>query len=257
MRPFALVPFTNELKRRLHERGVETLFNAGQIRYPNNIVLEPPCSLKWLKVESDLKLGAFSYFVSGYCFACEIGRYTSIGEEVNVGRQDHPLTWLSTSPFQYLNTPLFDIGHEFDGAEQFHGYRSHLVGVVPGTILKHSTIGHDVWIGHRAFLRPGVTIGTGAVVAAESVVVDDVPPYAIVGGNPARVIRSRLPEKMAGRLLATRWWRFAPWQLGKVAFHELEKSIDQIEEIAATAKPYEPKPVLISDVIAEIGQPVM
>src|SRR5271154_489746 len=148
--PFALIPFTAQLKQRLRELGVETLFNPGQVRYPNNLVLEPPCSLKWLRIESELKLGAFSYFVSGYGFACEIGRYTSIGEEVNVGRQDHPISWLSTSPFQYLNTPLFDIGHEFKGAEQFHRYRSPPVGDAPGTVLKYTTIGPDVGHGHRA-----------------------------------------------------------------------------------------------------------
>ena len=251
--PFALIPFTGELKQRLRERGVETLFNPGQVRYPNNLVLEPPCSLKWLRIESDLKLGAFSYFVSGYCFACEIGRYTSIGEEVNIGRQDHPTSWLSTSPFQYLNTPLFEIGHNFEAAEQFHAYRSHLVGVMPGTVLKHTTIGHDVWIGHGAFVRAGVTIGTGAVVAAQSVVVKDVPPYAIIGGNPAQVIRSRLPEKMAERLMATRWWRFAPWQFDQVAFHDLDRSIGRIEEIAATAEPYQPKKLHLSDIVAEMA----
>lgn len=251
--PFALIPFTVQLKQRLRELGVETLFNPGQVRYPNNLVLEPPCSLKWLRIESELKLSAFSYFVSGYSFACEIGRYTSIGEEVNVGRQDHPTSWLSTSPFQYLNTSLFDIGQDFPGAEQFHRYRSHLVGVVPGTVLKRTTIGHDVWIGHGAFVRAGVTIGIGAVVAAQSVVVKDIPPYAIVGGNPAQVIRSRFSEKMIERLLATRWWRFAPWQFDQVAFHDLERSIDRIEEIASTAEPYEPKLLHLSDIAAEMA----
>jgi hypothetical protein len=112
-----------------------------------------------------------------------------------------------------------------------------------------------VWIGHGAFIRAGVTIGTGAVVAAQSVVVKDVPPYAIVGGNPAEVIRSRLPEKIAERLLAARWWRFAPWQFDKVAFHEIEKSIDRIEEIASTATPYEPKKLRLRDIVAEMAEP--
>ena len=252
---FKLISLTAELKTRLHELGVETLFNANQVKYPSNLILEPPCSLKWLRVESDVVLGAFSYFVSGYCFACTIGRYTSIGEQVNVGRQDHPMSWLSTSPFQYLNSPLFDVGREFQDAEQFHAYRSHLVGVVPGTVLRRTTIGHDVWIGQGAFIRAGVTVGTGAIIAAESVVVKDVPPYAIVGGNPARVLRSRLPEKLAERLLATCWWRFAPWQLDRVDFHDVERSIDGIEEIANVAKPYEPGKQSLGDLAAALPIP--
>ena len=253
--PFATVSLSQDLKRRLYDLGIETLFNPGQIKYPNDIVLEPPCSLKWLRIERDLILGAFSYFVSGYCYACTIGRYTSIGEEVNIGRQDHPIDWLSTSPFQYLDTPLFDVGDGFPGAAQFHAYRSHLVGVVPGTVLKRTIIGHDVWIGHGAFIRAGVTIGTGAIVAAQSVVVKDVPPYAIVGGNPAHILRARIPEHISERLLATRWWRFAPWQLTGIAFHELEKSIDQIEEIASTASPYEPGKIHLGDIASEATAP--
>ena len=238
--PLKRIPLTVELKRRLREAGVETLFNPGQVRYPNNIVFEPPCSLKWLRVESELVLGAFSYAVSGYCFACTIGRYTSIGEQVNIGRQDHPTSWLSTSPFQYLRQPLFNIGSKFEGGEEFHAYRSHLVGVVPGTVVKQTAIGNDVWIGHGAFVRAGITVGDGAIIAAESVVVKDVPPYAIVGGNPARVLRSCLPERLVERLLASRWWRFAPWQLGDIPFHDMTKAIGQIEEITNRAEPYEP-----------------
>ena len=70
------------------------------------------------------------------------------------------------------------------------------------------TIGHDVWIGREAKIMSGVTIGTGAVVGAYSVVTRDVRPYAIVGGNPAREIRRRFSDEDCERLLATRWWEW-------------------------------------------------
>jgi hypothetical protein len=68
------------------------------------------------------------------------------------------------------------------------------------------TIGHDVWIGSQAMIMSGVSIGHGAVIAARAVVTKDVAPYAIVGGNPARELRKRLPEVDIAALLDVRWW---------------------------------------------------
>jgi phosphonate metabolism protein (transferase hexapeptide repeat family) len=70
------------------------------------------------------------------------------------------------------------------------------------------TIGHDAWIGHGAIVLPGRTVGIGAVVAASAVVTKDVAPYAIVAGNPARVIRQRFPAAVANRLIRLAWWNW-------------------------------------------------
>jgi virginiamycin A acetyltransferase len=78
------------------------------------------------------------------------------------------------------------------------------------------TIGNDVWIGYRASILPGVTIGDGAVVAALSVVAADVPPYAIVAGNPARVVRKRLDEADIALLLDLKWWA---WPVERITRH--------------------------------------
>jgi virginiamycin A acetyltransferase len=79
-----------------------------------------------------------------------------------------------------------------------------------------TVVGHDVWIGYSALILPGVTIGHGAVVAAASVVASDVPPYAIVAGNPARVIRSRFDSDDVELLLRAAWW---DWPIAKVSEH--------------------------------------
>jgi virginiamycin A acetyltransferase len=79
-----------------------------------------------------------------------------------------------------------------------------------------TVVGHDVWLGYSALVLPGVTIGHGAVVAAASVVARDVPPYAVVGGNPARVIRLRFPEEDVERLLRAAWWS---WPIELVTEH--------------------------------------
>jgi acetyltransferase-like isoleucine patch superfamily enzyme len=235
------ITLTPKLRDRLHALGVETLHgpHAG-VKLPANTRFEPPCSFKWMQMDYAVEIGAFSYAVSGYYFATTIGRYTSIGEQVQVGRQDHPLDWMSTSPFQYLNDKLFNVGGDWPGAAEFHAYRSHLVGRVPGTVLKPVRIGHDVWIGHGAMIRAGVTIGNGAIVAAGSVVVKDVPPYAVVGGNPARVIRLRLPETIAEALQELAWWRFAPWQLGPAPFHKPEELVPYLRDLVPRLTEYAP-----------------
>jgi virginiamycin A acetyltransferase len=69
-----------------------------------------------------------------------------------------------------------------------------------------TVVGHDVWLGYRAVVMPGVTIGHGAIVAACAVVGADVPPYGIVGGNPARLIRRRFDDADVDRLLRAAWW---------------------------------------------------
>jgi virginiamycin A acetyltransferase len=76
-----------------------------------------------------------------------------------------------------------------------------------------TVIGNDVWIGYEALLMPGVTIGDGAIVAARSVVVSDIPPYAIAGGNPAKVLRERFTPELARELQSLAWW---DWPTEKV-----------------------------------------
>jgi acetyltransferase-like isoleucine patch superfamily enzyme len=120
-----------------------------------------------------------------------IGRYCSIadGVEILLGG-NHRTDFVTTYPFWAMP----DVWPEAAGGEAFHGTKGDVV------------IGHDVWLGSQCMILSGVTIGTGAVVAARAVVTRDVPPYAIVGGNPAKVIRMRFDAGTVERLLASRWW---------------------------------------------------
>lgn len=200
--------------KRLQNAGIEVLSRGmqSQVSLPRHTVLEAPGSLKWTNYEHSIHLGAFSYQVSGYCFAARIGRYCSFGEEVQIGRQNHPMTWVSTSPAFYLGDQLFSLGHKgFAGAEEYHKYKFSFDG--PPTKVKITNIGHDVWIGHGAYIAAGVKIGHGAVVGAHAVVSKDVPPYAVVAGNPATIKRWRIDPNIISGMLRSRWWRFAPWQL--------------------------------------------
>ncbi|MDH1470982.1 Vat family streptogramin A O-acetyltransferase [Shewanella sp. GD03713] len=77
-------------------------------------------------------------------------------------------------------------------------------------------IGHDVWIGYNATIMPGVNVGHGAIIASQSVVTKDVPPYAIVGGNPATVIKLRFEPEVIHKLLTIAWW---DWPIEKISEH--------------------------------------
>jgi chloramphenicol O-acetyltransferase type B len=151
------------------------------------MVVEPRVEVGDVAIETrNLEIGHSSYVRSGaQLFAVEyIGRYCSIGNRamIGVGRDTHPIHWVSTHPFAN------DAG------------QSHQVSPEPVVIE------HDVWVGQDVIIMSGVKVGTGAVLAAGAVVTRDVPPYAIVGGNPAKVIKQRFDESICERLLASRWW---------------------------------------------------
>ncbi len=233
-----MTTLTAELIARLQDGGVECLLSAGY-GLPDDSVFEPPCSVKWMNAEYKLSLKAFSYAVRGFFFNVEIGRYTSIGEDVQIGRGDHPTSWVSTSPAFYV-PKLFSVGNEFVGSELYHAYQPSLPKGVTPTLAKTTKIGNDVYIGHGAFVRPGVTIGDGAIVAAYAVVLRDVPPYSVVAGNPATVRKSRVPGDLVQPLIATQWWRFAPWQLKGLNLTEPRSAVRLLEKVCPKLNTYEP-----------------
>ena len=233
-----MVQLTKELLEKLEQSGLEILHGPGA-HIADDITFEPPCSLKWMHIHHKLRMGAFSYAVRGFYFNVRIGRYTSIGEDVQVGRGDHPTSWVSTSPAFYLRN-LFRVGNNFSQSDFYHNYEPKLpAGKVP-TRLMETVIGNDVYIGHGAFIRPGIKIGHGAIVAAHSVVVKDVPPYAVVAGNPAVIKKYRIPENMIEPMLATEWWRFGPWQLQAIDMTEPQSALNELQSLTPILKPYEP-----------------
>jgi len=105
------------------------------------------------------------------------------------GNQGHRSDWISSFPFFWM--PEVDA---FAAAEN---------GYIPSG---DTVIGNDVWIGSEAIIMPGVRIGDGAVIGTRALVTRDVEPYAIVGGNPAKVIRKRFDDAEIAALLEMRWW---------------------------------------------------
>ena len=173
-----------------------------------------------------MAVGDFSYFThSGraeetvqilapylYPFSQErliIGRFVQIAREAIIitSSANHAMTGVTTYPFRVFSPQTID------------GYQD-----LP---YRDTVIGHDVWIGHGATIMPGVTIGSGSIIAARAIVTRDVPPYAIVGGNPATVIRQRFSDEDISDLLALAWW---DWPLDRI-----ERALPHLEsgDIAA------------------------
>lgn len=187
-----------------------------------------------------LQVGAFTGIYGGTVGACRIGRYCSFAPNTTIGPNEHPMDWLTTSIVAEQPT-----AHDWD-AFVSPGERSRFArsSIAFGKNVAKTVIGNDVWIGSNSFVRKGVTIGDGAIIGAGSVVVADVPPYAIVVGNPARVKRYRFDEKTVERLLALRWWRFCVHDMSGLAFDNMPTVLGAIEEriAAGQLKEYAPAP---------------
>lgn len=151
----------------------------------------------------------------------EIGRYSCIGPEVLTASGTHPTQFVSVHPAFYSTAKQSGFTYVKEDAFEEYDYldKERKISV---------RIGNDVWIGTRATLLEGVTVGDGAVVAAGAVVTRDVPPYAIVGGVPAKVIRYRFTPEEIEKLLEIKWWEKDPAWLSEHA-HEFCSVTDFIK----------------------------
>ncbi len=134
-------------------------------------------------------------------YNAKIGKFCSIASRVTIGAAEHPLDWISTSP-------VFEDVKNSGTNVKFATEKMPLV--------KTTNIGHDVWIGEGAMIKQGVTIGNGAVIGAMAMVTKDVPPYAIVAGIPAKLIRYRFDENIIIGLQESKWWNYDDGKLREV-----------------------------------------
>ncbi|THB76905.1 MAG: chloramphenicol acetyltransferase [Desulfobulbaceae bacterium] len=163
---------------------------------------------------SETTLGDYSYVVNDcHIIYTTMGKFCSVAAQVRINPGNHPLERAALHHFTYRSAQ-FNLGEDDDSF--FDWRRSTPV-----------TIGNDVWIGHGATILPGVVIGDGAVVGAGAVVSKDVPPFTIVAGVAATIIRPRFPKKVQKGLLRIRWW---DWQ------HELlQERLEDFRTLDAAA----------------------
>ncbi len=191
-------------------------------------------------VKKNCSIGAFTFVNSGTSIysGTNVGKYCSIGKNCEIGRFDHPTDWLSTSPFQY-NMKLHFPSH----AGECHQIK-------PAKPTK-TIIGNDVWIGSLVIIKRGITIGNGAIISAGAVVIDNIPPYAIVGGVPAKVLKYRFDDPTIENLTELKWWELTPKQLQTVQFDDILIAIKQIQKIK------KPKKEMLNDLQKATGELIL
>ncbi|MFC3069726.1 CatB-related O-acetyltransferase [Phenylobacterium soli] len=223
-----------------------------RISVPEDCRLEPHAQM-FFGYLLPASMGAFTYSHSQLDGRLEIGRYGSIGSGVTWIGDPHPLDWASTSPFSYGAGPLQGVMTYF---------RDHVRGDAANQWTfsppdQRIRLGHDVWIGDQASIGPGVSIGDGAVIGARSLILEDVPPYAVMVGAPARVLRMRFPEALVERLRALAWWRYGPDLLVELPVPQPERFIEALEAriAAGGVQPFAPQPITHDEILA-VAEPM-
>lgn len=152
----------------------------------------------------NISMGRYSYIGhDSQITDTKIGAFCSISDHVYIGGAEHPMDWVSTSPvFQ-------NVKHNSGPEKRFAKFE-----LLPPKITE---IGNDVWIGHNVTIKQGVTIGDGAVVGSNALVTKDVPPYAVVGGIPAKILKYRFDEETIALLLRLKWWELDENELSDCA----------------------------------------
>lgn len=213
---------------------------------PATLEAELPVRLAGVAMKGECAVGAFTYFGSQCAVrSVRIGRYCSIASRIVIAPSEHPLDWLSTHPFQYDGAESFRKAPEYRriaGAGSFAGNQQDTV------------IGNDVWIGEGAFIRKGVTIGDGAVIAAHACVTRSVEPYAVVAGTPARPVRYRHPAPLIERLLRLQWWNYDLSAITRdLAYDDCAATVSRLEQLveAGELPPFRPRTVVLTRSRAE------
>ncbi len=237
--PLEYISYSENLREELHSKYGIYLPNYQVISHP--LEIEPPAELI-SGVDTYLpnvaRIGAFSYSWSIITPNVKsVGRYCSIAGNITFGTQEHPLTSLSTSSFIYENEWMWGAF-----AKRQHKYHRASLGE---NVSKYIEIGNDVWIGLNVYIKNGVKLGNGCVVGANAVVTKDVPPYAIVAGNPARIIRYRFSDEIIKQLEEIRWWDYAFTDFSHLDLNNVELFISDFKKLQKSKKIEKYKPISI------------
>ena len=203
-----LMSLANEGARDIHNRlrFKDAIIEAGCCINRNSVIASN-AHIYNNSVINNSQIASYSY-IGKNCLVqnTQIGKFCSISNDVLIGLGNHPSENFSTSPIFYrVNNALkIKLVHTNSDFQEYQPIN----------------IGNDVWIGTRAIVMDGVTIGHGAIIAANSVVTKDVPPYSVVGGVPAKIIKYRFQETKIEKLQRLQWWHL-PFEEIKIQIKEL------------------------------------
>lgn len=187
----------------------------GENSFIQNSLLEDNVQINRSNMIVNSTIGAYSYTgMNTVIKHASVGKFCSISWNVSVSGGGHNYNAITPHPFTQL--PSFGIVSDKTDIE-----------------IKKIVIGNDVWIGMNSCILQGITIGDGAVIGAGSVVTKDVPPYSIVAGNPARILKYRFDSEMIDKLLHLKWWDL-PIEVIQKNIHSFKGDLDakRLDEFA-------------------------
>lgn len=202
-----------------------SIFSLKKIKYKNISVFAIWDKKSEFTKESEIrrftklnnaKIGKYSRINPGCILSnVRVGNFTAIGRDSSIGLGQHPLNYISTQNIFYKKNNMTN-----DWVKEIN---------FPSKAI---SIGNDVWVGVESLVMDGVTIGDGAVVGARSVVTKDVPPFAIVVGQPAKIIKFRFKPEIIKRLLEVKWWNLKHDEITKIkgVFNEPDVTFDLINK---------------------------
>lgn len=218
-----------------------------KIFFQDGLELEPYCSfLSGYNARNDIlcSMGSFTYSWSKLPFWLKVGRYCSIAHGLRFMGPRHPYERISSSSFTYDSNFVLanQFRQDYDKAFDPEFYE---------VSNDSAVIGSDVWIGEGVTLANGITIGDGAIIAANSHVVKDVPAYAIVGGNPAKIIKMRFDDKTVERLINSRWWEYDFTVFENKSFLDPNRALDVLEEkiVLGQVEKFTPQVITAKDLL--------
>ena len=185
-------------------------FEVPIINTPNTGIIKP-------NIEH---VGKCTYSNTDLFIACQetkISSFCSIGMRVVIGHGNHPLNFLSTSPYLYFDELNYKYPNQVTHSEFWK--------------CEPVEIGNDVWIGDGVFIKNGIKIGDGAILGKRAVITKDIPPYAIVAGCPAKVIKYRFNEEIINELLKLKWWELDDDIIKKIPYDNIDSAIKFLKEV--------------------------
>jgi acetyltransferase-like isoleucine patch superfamily enzyme len=198
-------------------------------------------------------MGAFSYSHSNVA-TLKCGRYCSIGIGLRIFGERHPMEYVTTSNITYCFYPHWNKANFLKAHSDLMGNQWAPMSL-PNQLghISDPVLGNDVWVAETVLLARGITIGTGAVIAANSVLTKDVAPYMLYAGNPARPIRRRFSDTLCERLLRSQWWDLHPNVLFEFDARDPERFLDRVDEAREALESCPVRAFSWQDIVTEIA----